>query len=104
MKVTPFEVGVLRKEAVTRMHGIGAAALDHAEDRLGVEIGLGCRRPAERVSLVGEAHVHGVAIEVGVHGDGWDAEFAARPDDAHGDLPAVGDQNLGEHRSRSIAE
>ena len=38
-----------------------------------------------------------VAVELGVHGDGGDAELAAGPDDADGDLAAVGDQDLCEH-------
>ena len=76
------------------MHGVGAAALDDVEDGLGVQVALGRGLAAERVGLVGQAHVQGVAVEVGVHGDGGDAELAARADDADGDLAPVGDQDL----------
>ena len=38
-----------------------------------------------------------VAVELGVHGDGGDAELAGGADDAHGDLAPVGDQDLLQH-------
>ena len=93
----PGEVGVLGEEAVAGVHGVGAAALDDVEDGLGVEVALGRGLAAERVGLVGEADVQGVAVEVGVHGDGGDAELPAGADDPDGDLAPVGDQDLGEH-------
>ena len=40
------------------------------------------------------ADVEGIAVHVGVHRHGRDAELAARPHDPHGDLAAVGDQDL----------
>ena len=69
---------------------------DRVEDRLGVEVALGRGLAAERVGLVGVANVFGVAVEVGVHGDGRDAELAARAHDADRDLAAVRDQDLRE--------
>ena len=38
-----------------------------------------------------------VAVELGVDGDGADAELAARPDDADRDLAPIGDEHLVEH-------
>ena len=38
-----------------------------------------------------------VAVELGVHRHGGDAELAGRADDPHGDLTAVGDQDLLQH-------
>ncbi len=67
-----------------------------------VEVALGRRLPAEGVGLVGEAHVQGVAVELGVHGDGGDPELPAGADDPHRDLPPVGDQDLGQHRGQPI--
>ena len=66
----PGEVGVLGEEPVAGVHAVGAAALDGVEDRLGVQVALGGGLAAEGVGLVGQAHVQGVAVEVGVHGDG----------------------------------
>ena len=88
------EVGVLGEEAVAGVHAVGAGRLDRVEDRLGVEVALGRGLAAERVRLVGVAHVRGVAVELGVHGDGRDAELATRAHDADRDLAAVRDQDL----------
>ena len=41
-----------------------------------------------------------VAVGLGVHGDGLDAEFAAGAQDAQRDLAAVGDDDLLEHARR----
>ena len=71
----PGEVGVLGEEAVAGVHAVGAARPDRGEDRLGVEVPLGGRLPAERVGLVGQPHVQRVAVEVGVDRDGRDAEL-----------------------------
>ena len=91
------EVGVLGEEPVAGVHAVGAALADRVEDRLGVEVALGRGLAAERVRLVGVAHVRGVAVELGVDGDGRDAELATRSHDADRDLAAVGDQDLREH-------
>ena len=91
------EVGVLREEPVAGVHRVGAALTDRVEDGFGVEVALGCGLPAECERLVGEPHVEGIPVELGVHGDGLDAELASGADDAHCDLAAVGDQDLLEH-------
>src|SRR5580698_6378077 len=95
------EVGVLGEEAVTGVDGVGAALLDGAEDRLGVEVALGRRLAAEGVGLVGHADMQGVAIEVGVHGHRADAELAARPDDPDGDLTTICNKDLLNHAGLS---
>jgi hypothetical protein len=38
--------------------------------------------------------VEGVAVEVGVHGNGCDTELAACAHHAHGDLAAIRDEDL----------
>jgi hypothetical protein len=88
------ELGVLREEAVPRVHGVGAGAVDDVKDRLGVEVALGGALAAERVGLVGQAHVQRVAIEFGVDGDGGDAHLSTGAHDAHRDLAAIGDQDF----------
>ena len=103
MNATPMsviaarEVGVLGEEAVAGVDAVGAAVADRAEDRVGVEVALGCRLPAEGVRLVGQPDVQGVPIELGVDRDGLDAELASGADHAHGDLATVGDQDLLQH-------
>ena len=86
------------------MHAVGAAVVDGVEDRLGVEVALGCGLPAERVGLVGEAHVERVAIEFAVHRDGADSELAGGANDPDGDLSTVGDQDLGQHECQSCVD
>ena len=51
--------------------------------------------------LVGEGAVAGIAVGVGIDGDGGDAHLAGGLDDAAGDLAAVGDQDLREHHMRN---
>ena len=90
------EVGVLGEEAVAGVHAVGARRADRVEDRVGVEVALGRGLAAERVRLVGVAHVLGVAVELGVHRDGRDAELATRAHHADRDLTSVRDQDLRE--------
>ena len=68
---------VLGEEAVAGVHGLGAGLLDDLEDPLDVEVALGGRRAAEQVGLVGALDVQRVAVELGVDGDGGDAELVA---------------------------
>ncbi len=95
--IAPREVGVLGEEAVAGVDAVGAAVTDRTDDGVGVEVALGCRLPAECVSLVGEPDVQGVPIELGVDRDGLDAELTSGADHAHGDLATVGDQDLLQH-------
>jgi hypothetical protein len=63
------------------------------EDLVDDEVALGCRRAAERECLVGQPDVQGVPVGVGVHRHRLEAGILASPDDADGDLAAVGDQD-----------
>ena len=53
---------------------------------------------AERVGLVGKPDVERIAVEFGVDRDGLDPEFTGGADDSDGDLAAVGNQDLLEHK------
>ena len=94
------ETGVLGQEAVARMDGLGAGALDRVEQPLDHEIALARRARAEQERLIGALDVRRVAVELRVDGDGRDPELLAGADDADRDLAAVGDQDLGEHGAR----
>src|SRR5712671_264535 len=59
---------------------------------------LGIRRP-DADGFVGELDRQGFAIGLAVGDDGLDTERAARPEDAEGDLAAIGDEDLAEHAS-----
>ena len=92
------EARVLRQEAVAGVHGVGAGDLAGGEQARHVEIALGGGRRADAHALVGEAHVHGIGVGRRVHGHRGDADFLAGAQDPERDLPAVGDQDLFEHR------
>src|ERR1051326_6636776 len=65
-----------------------------ADNRRDVQISLGRGRGADANWLVCKPHVQRVAIDVAVHGNGADTHLFAGPNDATGNLAAVGDENL----------
>ncbi len=91
------ETGVLREEAVAGMDRLRAGAAGGGQDGVATQVALTRRRRADRNGLVGQAHVARVAVGVGVHRHGGDAQALAGSDDAAGDFATVGDQDLGEH-------
>ena len=93
----PRERGVLGEEAVAGVDGLRPRLLDHLEDLVHDEVGLRRGARAEQVRLGGALDVLGVAVGLGVDGDGRDAELVERADHAYGDLAPVGDEDLGEH-------
>lgn len=84
MKATPIsviargEVACSAEEAVTGMDRVGAGTSDHLQQLLGVDVTLGSGLAAESEGLVRQADVQGLPVEVGIDGDGGDAEFLAR--------------------------
>ena len=88
----------LGEEAVARMHSLGPGLLAGIEDLVDHQVGLGRRGRADVDSFVRHGNVNGIAIGIGVDGDGLDAHFARSLDDAAGDLATVGDQNFFEHK------
>ena len=63
---------------------------DHAGD---VQVAVGAGGLTDADGAVGDFEVGGVAVGLRVDGDCLDIEFLARPDDAQGDLAAVGYQH-----------
>src|SRR5690606_3759112 len=93
------EAGILRKEAVAGMDGLGARAqrgLDHCP---AAQVALARDRRTNADGMVGQAHVQGTGVGLGIHGDGPDPEPAAGADHAAGDLAAVGNEDALEHRA-----
>ncbi len=88
----------LGKEAVARMHGLGAGLLAGVDDLVDHQVGLGRRRRSDVHRFVRHVDVQRIAIGIGIDGDGLDAHFARSLDDAAGDLATVGDQNFFEHK------
>ena len=80
------------------MNRIGAGDFRGTDDRRHVQIAVPARGRADADVLVGEADVERVLVGLGIDGHGLDPQFAARTDDAQGNLTAVRNQNLLEHR------
>ncbi len=95
------EARILREEAVARMDRAGAAALRRGDDRAHVEIALARGRRADRHRLVGKPHCEALAVGLAIDRDRAEAELARRPDDADGDLAAIGYEELLEHGKRA---
>ena len=92
------EVGVLRQEAVARMHRTGAGALAGIDDQRDVQVAVPRRSGAQAQRGVGQLHMARVAVGVGVHRHRAQAHGAGSADHAAGDLAAVGDQKRVKHQ------
>jgi len=91
------EFRVLREEAVAGVDGVGPRGLGHLQDSVPPQVRLPAGGGADAVGLVRRPHVERGAVGLGIDGDGGDAQLLAGADDADGDLPPVGDQDLLEH-------
>src|SRR5690242_5764998 len=96
------EIAILAEKAVAWMHRVGAVGGCGADDRWNVEIaGFGLRGP-DAYGLIRHAHMQGVLVRGRVDREGGNAQLAARADYADRDGPAIGNQQLLEHRARRI--
>ncbi len=93
------EIGVLRKESVARVNGVGAGLLGGVEQLPEVEVGLRRGLAAEREGLVGESYVRRVGIGLGVHGHACKPGILGCPDHPDRDLPTIGNEHLGDLRA-----
>src|SRR5579864_9227671 len=91
------QVGALGQEAIPGVDGVGARNLGRTDDRRHVEVAVEAPGRTDTHVLVGEPDMQRVLVRLGVHGDGLDAELAARADHPKGDLTAVRNQDLVEH-------
>ncbi|GAA3471610.1 hypothetical protein GCM10018965_061630 [Nonomuraea roseola] len=85
------------------MDGVRPGLGGDAQQLGDVEVGLGRRPAAERVSLAGDPDVERVEVLLGVDGDAGEPGVLARPGDPHGDLATIGDQNF-PHRRLSLLD
>ena len=76
------------------MHGVGPALANHVQYGVGIEIALGRRLAAEGIGLVGQAHMQGVAVELGIDRHRGDAHLASRAYNADGDFTSIGNQDF----------
>src|SRR5690606_18111286 len=82
-----------------RVDGFGIGDFGGRDDGRHVQVAFARGRRPDAHGFVGQAHVLGVAIGLGVHHHRLDAELAAGALDAQRDLAAIGDQDFFEHIS-----
>ena len=97
------EIGVLGEETVAGMDRVHVGDFGGADHLRDVQIAFAAARRTDADGFVGEADVQREAIGFGIDGDGLDAEFPARGEDAQGDFAAIGDQNFSEHFIRDLS-
>ena len=89
------EVGVLRQEAVARVHRVGPHLARDAHDVGDVEVGVyRLPAPADQVGLVRLESVQGITVFVREQRDRLYPELVRRAQHPDRDLAAVGDQQL----------
>ncbi len=95
------KIGVFGQKAVAGMDRSGVGDFGRGDDRRHMQIALRGRCRADADRFVGQLHILGVAVGLGIHGDRLDAHFAAGTLDAKGDFAAVGDENFFKHGDSS---
>ena len=88
------ELGVLGKESVAWMDGVGAAVEGGVYDLLDVQVGVLETAVTQRIGFVGHAPVQGGGVVVGKYGHAFDMQSLEGLHDPYGDFSAVGDQDL----------
>ena len=98
------KAGVLGQEAVAGMDGVSPGYLARGHQARDVEVAFRRRRRADADAFIRQAHVHGVRVGRGMHGDRSDADFSAGAQYSERDLAAIGDQHLVEHRCEAAPQ
>jgi len=88
------EVPVLAKEPVAGMDGVRTRAAGGAQDRVDAEVRARGLRGPDRQRLVRHPRVQGARVRLRIHGRRGEAHHPAGARHAHGDLAAVGDEDL----------
>src|SRR5690606_25233674 len=91
------EVGILRQEAVAGVNRHRIGDFRGADDGRHIEVTEGGIGGANTDRLVGQPHVHQVAVGAGVNGDSLDAQLLAGPEDTKSDLATVGNKHFIKH-------
>ena len=91
---------VLGQKTVPGMNGIHIADFSRADDAIDLEVALGTRGGPDTDGLVGQLHMEGVHIRLGINGQGLDPELFAGTNDAQCNLAAIGNENFIKHQRR----
>ena len=98
LRTVAGEAGVLGQKAVAGVDGLGTAGMGGGNDRLATQVAFGGRGRADVHGFIGQAHMAGIGIGIGIHRHGGNPQAAAGGDDAAGNFATVGDQYLGKHQ------
>ena len=90
------KLGVFRQKAISRMNRIGFDAFGQVDDLLGIQESLD-RTGSYQIGFMGLFHVNGRGFAFSINSGRGDVEFAAGPEDPHGDLTTICDEDFFEH-------
>lgn len=79
-------------------------ALTHLQDEVAAQVGVPGGGRADAEGFISESHVGSAAVGSGEHGDSGDPQAAGGGEDAAGDLPAVGHQQLVDGGGREVGD
>ena len=97
------KAGVLREEPVAGMDRVTAGDEGGGYERGLVQVAAPGFCGTDADGLVGEAHAEGVSVGFRISEHRGHAQVAACPQDPHGDLAAIRDQDLAEHQTDAFA-
>ena len=92
------EIGIFRKKTVAGMDRLRVRHFRCGNDRRHVEITFRRRRGTDANGFVGHADMFQIAVDRGMHRNGFDAQRVARAQYSQRDFAAVGDNDFIEHR------
>jgi len=79
------------------MNGVRLAMAGDLQDSVNAQIGVARGGRTQPVGFIRIAHVQGLAIGIGEYRNRAQAKLPAGPQDSHGDLASVGDQDFLKH-------
>src|SRR5690606_28946848 len=94
------QLGVFREEAITGVQGVAAGFHRQVDQLARVQI-TGQWVVTDAVRLVGALDVQSLAVRFGIHSHRTDAHLGTGAHDTHGNLAAVGDEDLLDHEPGS---
>ena len=91
------KIRVLGQKSIARMNGHRIGHCCCTDDGRNIEVGLRRLRRPDTDRFIGQTNMLQVPVYGGMHGNGLDAELAARPEDSQGYLAAIGNDDFVEH-------
>ena len=76
------EFGVFGEKAVAGVDGVDVSDFGGADDAIGAKVAIGALGTADADRLIGQLHVQGLHVGLGIDGEGFYAQFSASTYDA----------------------